>query len=245
MTYNQVLKRIQKIALGHKQVRTFKKGVLLSNFLADKAIKYSAVLLQNINGNISNSSHQATLNFRVFFLDLVHVSEDTNLNEDDVISDEISIALDIFAQINHPSYNDWKLSSVSPFQIVAESTADSAAGIYVDFTISIIYPQNVCQIPTTITDYDPTNPKDMNVYDKVYIASGNEGITLTTSGDNANIPEINGKKILMITREYSPIYPVSNLPQSTEYTWDNTNVGLGLATGPGERFLFLYRNYNS
>jgi hypothetical protein len=175
--------------------------------------------------------------FRIRFVDLVHVSEDAKSNELDVLSDMFSVAMDIIAQMNFPAYNDWKVSLTNNLQRVVEEDGDMYAGWYVDMQIQIIYDQNVCEVPTTITDYVPENPDDMKiVYDVKYVADGTEGTTLS-------IPEIVGKKILMVTREYSVIYKVSNLPESTEYTWDDAVIELGLETQSGERFLILYRNY--
>jgi hypothetical protein len=70
----------------------------------------------------------------------------------------------------------------------------------------------------------------------VYIATGDEGLFL-------NIPEIIGKKLLLLTREGMVQYEVSNLPNSTEFIFDGNQIQLGLETNAGERFLLLYRNY--
>lgn len=152
MTYNQIIRRLKYIATSHKQIRAFRKG-LVQDFLTDKTLKYAAVFLQDNNGIISSSTHQATFNFRIFFIDLVHVSEDTKTNEDDVISDMISVALDFFAQASYGTYSDWKLSATDNFQIVTEYDNDMLAGVYVDFSVSVIYSQNVCQVPSQI-DYN-------------------------------------------------------------------------------------------
>lgn len=236
LTYNQVIKRIQTIALGHKQVRTFKRG-LVTDFLTDKTIPYAAVFLQDSGAAINPDQNNALFNFRLFFLDLVHVSEDAKDNELDVLSDMFSVAMDIVAQLKFPAFNDWRISGANNMQSIVENDGDMNAGWYLDLSVTIMYDQNVCEVPTTITDYLPENPDDMKlVYDVKYIADGTEGTTL-------NIPEIVGKKLLLLTREYSPLYKVSNLPQSTEYTWDDVSIELGLETQAGERFLALYRTY--
>jgi len=49
---------------------------------------------------------------------------------------------------------------------------------------------------------------------------------------------------LYVTRENGVLYPVSNLPGSTEYTFNGTDIGLGTPINvTGERFLILYRNF--
>lgn len=239
LTYNQVIRRIQSLALAHRQVRYFARG-LITDFLADKTIPYAAVFLEDGGASINPGSSTAAFGFRIRFVDLVHVSEDTKDNELDVLSDMFSVAMDIISQMNYPAYNDWKVSLTNSLQRLVEEDGDMYAGWYADLQVQIIYDQNVCEIPTTIPGYEPENPEDMKlVYDVKYVATGDEGSTIPCS----LIPEICGKKILLVTREYSPLYRVSNLPQSTEFTWDNTELGLGLPAMPGERFLILYRSY--
>ena len=105
----------------------------------------------------------------------------------------------------------------------------------VDFSVKVIFDKDKCQIPFSdapiYIDYQTKYVEDMT-----YIATGNEGVTL-------NIPEIIGKKILLITREGMVQYEVSNNPQSTEFIWDGNVITLGLETNVGERYLILYRNY--
>lgn len=69
-----------------------------------------------------------------------------------------------------------------------------------------------------------------------YTASGSEGKTLT-------IPALSGYQILAILRSSGPIYEIGASPESDEYTWDDTTIGLGADANPGEKFLILYRNY--
>lgn len=235
MTLNQVVARIKSLSLGHRQVRSFRKG-LVSNFFTDKTAKYPAVCLQDQGGSISLTGHATTLNYRLFILDLVHVSQDAKTNEEDVLSDMASIAMDLLAQMNNGNYDDWKISSDNNLQLVVEAENDMPAGCVIDFSVRIMYEQNICQVPTDITEYLPTDTDMKYVYDLKYVATGSEGTTLS-------VPEIVGKKVLFVTRESSPIYKVSSGPIATEYTWNDTIIGLGAATNPGDRFLILYRNY--
>jgi hypothetical protein len=234
MTLNQIVALIRKLALGHKQVRAFRKG-LVTDFFADKKAKYPAVCLQDISGNISLGGHASGLSYRMFIADLVNVSAGTKLNEEDVQSDMVSIAMDLLAQMNNGNYDDWKISADNALGLFSENEGDMQAGCVIDFTISFPYTQNVCQVPTDIEDYTPTDNDMKYVYDEQYTATGTESRTLT-------IPAIQGKKIVFITRGSAIIYKVTNSPASSEYTWDYTDIGLGADTTPGERFLILYRN---
>lgn len=155
MTLNQVIKRIESLSLGHKQVRTFKKG-LVSDFLADKTTKYPAVFLQDFGGTISLTGHATTLNYKLFIIDLVHVSEDTKDNEQDVHSDMVSVAMDLLAQMNNSLYDDWRISPDNNLQLVVETDGDMYAGVVIDFSVRIMYEQNICVIPTDISEYTTT-----------------------------------------------------------------------------------------
>jgi hypothetical protein len=115
-----------------------------------------------------------------------------------------------------------------------ESTEDYVGGAYMDVTIGIDFLADNCQVPQDAVEF-PNTDLDMNVYDVIYIADG--------ESSELSIPEIVGKKVLLVTREYSPLYLVDDSPNTTSYTWDNEVIGLGLPTQAGERFLILYRNY--
>lgn len=67
-----------------------------------------------------------------------------------------------------------------------------------------------------------------------YVATGSEGSTLTIS-------ELAGMEILLVVRESGPLFEVNAAPDSSEFTWDNTNIGLGAPTNTNERFLIHYR----
>lgn len=237
LTLNQVRNRIERIALAHSQVRSFKKG-LISDQLTEHTARYPAVYLSGPGqGSISISSRAAVINYQLFIMDLVHVSEDTKLNEEDVLSDMFSIAQDLVAQMNSAVYTDWRVSPDNNLQIVVEDESDMRAGVVLDFSISTMYTQDLCAVPSDLIDITPVDNTDMKlVYDIEYIATGAEGTALS-------IPTVLGKKILLITRENNPLHKVSNLPDSAEFAWDDTIITLGAATNAGERFLILYRTY--
>ena len=235
MTLNRVINRVKALSLAHKQIRAFERG-LVTDFFADKTSKYPAALLQDNGGTISTAGHATTISFRLFLVDLVHVNSDTNDNELDVQSDMLSVAMDLVAEFNSGIFDDWALSTDNVIQLIYEGDNDLHAGCYFDFSIRIMFAQNTCQIPTEIIDGSPTDTDMKTLYDVEYIATGAEGQTLT-------IPIIKGKKIMLVTRESGIIYKVSNNPDSAEYTWNNTDIGLGIPVIENQRFLILYRNY--
>lgn len=236
MTLNSVIRRIRTIAEDHKQIRSFFYNVNIVEWLNEKKIDYPAVFLQSATGTISPDQHATTIAFKMFFVDLVNVSEATKGNETDVESDMLSVAQDIVAQLNHPG-NGWYPNGDYQFEIHTEGDNDMYAGVVLDFSLRIVFTQNICQVPTTFADYDETpTDEDMNVYDLEYVATGAEGTALT-------IAALAGKKIIFISRENGVLYKVSNNPDTAEYTWDGTTITFGLAVPVGARFLILYRNY--
>lgn len=70
-----------------------------------------------------------------------------------------------------------------------------------------------------------------------YTATGAEGTTIT-------IAALAGRYILAIFREGMCLYEVTSptVPDTVEFTFDSTNITLGLAANAGERFLVLYKN---
>lgn len=241
-TLNELIKRIRTLALAHKQIRRFATG-LAGDLFADHTSKYPACCLQYTAGGISTTGHAITVNFRLFLVDLVHVSEDTKQNEDDVLSDMLSIMIDLVAEINNGNFNDWFLSSDNSLQAIVESENDLFAGWYMDFSIRMVFRQNVCEIPSDIFDYPNGDDSDSlsggvsrAVYDLEYLADGTEGLTLS-------IPVLVGKKVLLVIREGDPLHKVSSSPDSVEYVWNDVSITLGQAVITPKRFVILYRNY--
>ena len=232
MTLNQVIARIKKICLAHKQVRSFYRG-FSQDLLADKTRKYPAAFLEDSSGSINIAGKAATFNYRLSLFDLVHVASDTKTNEQDVDSDMVSVAMDIIAQFNHPGWDDWRISVENNLNLViSEGNDDMYGGCTIDFSVSIQFKQNVCAIPSEVF-FESGNEELQNIYDTTYIGLGTEGSTLS-------VPQVSGNKILFIKRGDTPIYKVSNNPSPTEYTWDGLVIGLGSPVNTGEKFLILY-----
>lgn len=235
MTLNQVIKRISQIAIAHKQVRNFYYGPV-TEFLNDQTTRYASAFLEDTPGNLNIPGKAQSFGFRLYLIDLVHVSEDTKINEQGVLSDMLSVIKDLIAEINHSVYTDWRPGASNPVTMIREFDNDMAAGAVVDITIEVPYGLDTCAVPTEDLPVQ-SNPEDMKlVYDEKYVATGAEGTSLS-------VPAVVGKKVLFVSRENAVIYPVSNLPDPAEFVWDGTQFELGTATNPGDRFLILYRNY--
>lgn len=235
MTLNAIIYRLKQITLAHKQLRNFYYGIT-GDEDTDKTLRYPSAFLFDSPGSYEVSGKTLTVGFKLDLCDLVHVSEKSKQNEQDVISDMLSIAGDLLAELNHSSYTDWKVSLSNTIDTFRENRGDMVAGVTLSFSVSVPYGLDTCAVPTELVDI--INQEDMKlVYDEKYIATGSEGVTL-------NMPAIVGKKVLFVTRESAPIYKVSSSPGASEYVWDETSITLGAPVGiVGERFLILYRNY--
>lgn len=75
-----------------------------------------------------------------------------------------------------------------------------------------------------------------STFRKDYVATGSEGTTLTIS-------DLLNKDVVLVVRESAFLHEAVSSPDSSAYTWDNTNIVLGAATNPGERFMILYKSY--
>ena len=237
MTLNQKVARIRAICLAHLQIRNFYFGTV-TDFLTDKTTLYASAFLQDTPGVLDVAKKEEVVGFKLFLLDLVNVAANAKENELEVQSDMLEVVKDIIAEMDHSSYTDWAISTSNAVTVLREEFDDLVAGVVVEVSVRSPYTKDTCAVPT---DELPAviNTDDMKlVYDLAYVSDGTEGNTL-------NIPEIVGKKVLLITRENAPLHKAVSNPASSEYTWDNTSVVLGTDVNPEspERFLILYRNY--
>jgi hypothetical protein len=178
MTLNQIVSRMKSLALSHKQLRTAYFGDPWE--FDSTEIVYGACFIQQIPGTITREDHLQKFGFRVFFLDRVGVSEDTEGNETEVLSDMSSVAADYLAMLNYYE-DDFLTDAVSPFQSVTEVLNDMVSGVYVDITIGVDYLADRCQVPaddvTFETDFDMARTKILT-----YTATGSEGDSFTVTG---------------------------------------------------------------
>ncbi|MFT3679423.1 MAG: hypothetical protein QM791_04070 [Ferruginibacter sp.] len=248
LTLNQVLKRIETVVRAHRMVRDYQQQGLEPDFDNEHTVKYPSVNLMVQPGLISTAGKIARYGFKMTIEDLVNVAADTKSNEWDVVSDMNSIAQDFIAQFNNPNYDDWRFETDVNINYLFENSNDMAAGVVLDFSISVPYSQNACAVPSGLEIITEDNDDMKPVYDVAYIGNGTEGNTLDTETVGSSLSVVKGKKVLAVIREGAPLHKVSNEPDPAEYTWNDLVFTLGVPVnqpinGKGERFLILYRNY--
>lgn len=151
MTLNQVIKRIETLALSHKQLNSFFFGDVV-NFLTSKGVDYPACFVDMSSAGISKQDRQTTFNLRFWLCDLVNVSENAKDNELEVQSDLTSTAEDIIAMLNFTGYDaTWDISETSPAQYYTEKFEDLVAALSFDVSISVRFRSDRCQVPSTLT----------------------------------------------------------------------------------------------
>lgn len=146
LSYNQVVKRLRSLSLSHKQIDHFFQGDPWE-FTANGEVNYAALFLETLPGLFNRSERQIRYNFKVHLLDLVNVSEDTEGNEQEVVSDMMSVAADFLALIGSDEWDDWVIELTSSFTPVTEVTDDMCAGVVLDLSINIDWIPDACQVP--------------------------------------------------------------------------------------------------
>ena len=153
LTLNQIIDRIETLALSHKQVETF---VLLKetvdSYLSNGDITYPCVLCDLVDGGgIDRSTRQVSIPMRLFFLDAEKLVDDAQGNTLEIWSDRISVAQDFIAMLlketNTEEYRDWRIDGGQQLAFYSEKFSDYVAGVSVDITIRLPYDVNRCQAP--------------------------------------------------------------------------------------------------
>ena len=145
MTLNQIINRVKTIALNHKQIRAFHYGNVNDFFDVDEGKKFAVCALQDNGATIANNVLSVT--FIIFLLDLVHISEDARNNEQDVQSDMMEVAQDLFAEFDFSEYTDWRVTLDNQVQLVREEQPDYVAGVALNITIETPRVKDVCAVP--------------------------------------------------------------------------------------------------
>lgn len=153
MTLNQVIKRLQDIALSNSMVKGFVYNGL-SEWLEGADVTYPCCFVEQNNSTISTSGRVVTHQLRVYFLDLVNVSTDAKENEQEVLSDMLSVAQDFVYACKAPAYESpaddrlaWFTTGDAPVTLLKDKLKDVTAGVSIDLPISTTMDIDRCAIP--------------------------------------------------------------------------------------------------
>lgn len=223
LTLNQIVSRLQSLSLSHKQVNHFYFGDV-PEFDAQTDITYPAVFAEQQPGTIDRINRQQRFNFRLYFVDLVNVSEDTEANETEVLSDRTSVAGDILAMLLNPVYqDDWEIADGVLISPVTESLGDMVAGVVMDIGIIIDYVADSCQVPADDVDFPQTFDMARTKL-HTYEGTGSEGSTWA-------IAALSGKHILAVYRAGMYKRPIAVAPAGTSEKIQVGTTDLGSDNG--------------
>lgn len=141
-TLNQIISNLSNITHAHDQLETFYFGDPYE-FATSGTTKYPALVVDLRAVHVVRN--QIRYDFDFFFLDRTSRGE---VNETEVLSDLVSVAKDINAELKHPSWSfDVDFGAEFTLEPVTEHMDDILAGYKMGLTISIDYPDDTCRIP--------------------------------------------------------------------------------------------------
>jgi len=142
-TYNQIISQLNQIANNHQLINTFGEGDIWE-ISTSGDIMYPLMWVTTENAQISKATKSKILNFSIYFMDVVKNGE---INEREVLSDQLSIAEDVLAQLNHPNY-EWSFAdNTSTLEDFTERFTDSVAGWKATISLKLPYSSNRCVMP--------------------------------------------------------------------------------------------------
>ncbi len=208
MTLNQIKKRIEVLSLSHDQINSFYFGNKVE-FDVNGDINYPVCFCEERPGSIDRDNHLQWYNFRIYLFDRVFVSENTEGNETEVLSDMASVAADLIAMFMSYEYQDeWVVSGVNNRESLTEELGDMVAGSVIDFGIGVEFIADRCQIPasdvTFENDFDMTRTKILP-----YTGTGSEG-------DSFTVANLSGKIVLAVYRSTDYKRVVTSSPSTTD-----------------------------
>lgn len=170
LTLKQVVKRLETLALAHRQINHFYYGSPV-DWLTTGEVVYPALFVQMNSGDISKQNKLKSWDFEFMFCDLCNVSSKAAENELEVESDLTSIAEDYKAMVEYTEYRDWEIGELSPLEYRREELEDIVIGVKMNVRISTDYVSNRCQVPAEATfETDP----DLTVHEEFSNEFSNE-----------------------------------------------------------------------
>jgi len=210
MTLNQVIARIRTLALSHKQINSFLFADSLPEFDANGEIVYAGCFLEQLPGAIDRIEKQQRFNFRVYLVDLVPESTDSEQNETEVLSDMSSVAADFMAMLMYSDYqDDWIIGDITPVTPITEGLNDLVAGVQMEIQIAVDFIADRCQVPaedvTFENDFDMARTRILT-----YTGTGAEG-------DSFTVPDLAGKTVLAAYNAGDYRRVITTVPTAFDY----------------------------
>jgi len=221
MTLNQVIKKLEQLALSHQQINHFFFGEIVE-WLANGDLRYPCCFVEINKSEINKDDKQTKYNFDIWFLDLVDVSTKTGENEVDLMSDLTSIAEDYLAMLNFSGYQDvFTITTTYDLEYFREKFEDLTVAVRTNVTIGVDYLSDRCAVPADDVVFEPGSPfetitfNENLVFKYVYIGTASETATKI-------IPELIGKNLLLVFVGQNLSTPTaSTSPGMEEYNFNS------------------------
>ena len=220
MTLNQVIQRLSEIVGAHKQLRSFayvrSAPEYIFKSMSDKKITYPICVIEHSTGQIQSTQHLSTHLMRFYVLDLINRANETDSNEQDVLSDAFSIAEDLIALIRDPAYTDtWFTVGDGSVTMITDYTQDYVGGVAFDLPISTMFFGDRCAVPASEL---PAETVEIISTARDYVLIQFEN---TTDTNTFTLASLVGKSILTLIREDMPQVPVIGTPKPVD-DWTDT-----------------------
>lgn len=141
MTLNNLIDLLRKIAGNHPQINEFGIGDI-AEIGASKDVTYP--LMWSVLQPSRYSNKQLYVNLQLVFADLIF---DDKKNELEVQSDQLSIALDIVAQLRENPEYDFQVDGDASIAFFSDRLNDLCAGVTVAIVVRLPRPLDRCVIP--------------------------------------------------------------------------------------------------
>lgn len=211
LTLNQVIKRLETLALSHKQIKSFYRGAPVDFDIQGGAGDniYPALFCEKLPGSTNRTEHQHQYNFRLHFYDLVNIASGSQENEQEVLSDMDSVGLDFMAMIMSYTYQDiWQIVDNSSEESQVFQLGDLVGGSVREIGIKIDFLADNCQVPaedvTFNEDFDMARTRILT-----YTGTGSEGSSFT-------VPDLAGKIVLSAYRAGFYKRTLTTVPTDTD-----------------------------
>lgn len=215
LTLNQVIQRIETLALAHKQINHFFVGDPVE-FLSNGDVRYPACFLELTGSRVDRGEKQTVYSFRFWLCDLGDIAIDSAQNEIEVQSDLTSMAEDMVAMLGFTEYNDWDIYTPGGIQYFTEKFEDLVVAVAMTIEVGVRFDANRCQAPADSVSFEIQ--QDMIVNNYVYLGQGTEGASLT-------VASLVSRNILMLFKGDKLLVPTTGTPGVNEYKY---TVGTGL-----------------
>lgn len=142
-TLNQILNDLTTICANMAQVKSFNFGEV-SDISASEQERYPLVWADVVSSSISENTLLLSMVIRV-----MDIQKADQTNERDTLSDTLSIAQDIYAELNNPSYGEYFLIQQNvALNPMREALPDMVNGWEMGIIFELAQTRDRCQIAT-------------------------------------------------------------------------------------------------